>query len=320
MSMEMQAWSSLYHAMNAQEERRPFSRATLRRIAAFARPHRRRLVVFLVLSVVGAVLAVATPVLAGRGVDAIDRGGDVRTVVGLAGLIAGIAVAEAGLGIVTRWYSARIGEDLILDLRGAVFGHVQRMPVAFFTRTRTGALVSRLNNDVIGAQRAFSNTLSGVVGNAVTLTLTLAVMLTFSWQITVLALVLLPVFVLPARRMGSRLARLQYEAAEHNAAMSSRMTERFSAPGATLVKLYGRPDEESAEFAARARRVRDIGVRTAMLQSIFVTALTTVSALALAVVYGLGGFYALRGTLDPGAVVSLALLLARLYAPLTSLA
>jgi ATP-binding cassette subfamily C protein len=201
-----------------------------------------------------------------------------------------------------------------------VFDHVQRMPVAFFTRTRTGALVSRLNNDVIGAQRAFSDTLSGVVGNTVTLLLTLVVMLTFSWQITLLALVLLPVFVLPARRMGSKLARLEREAADHNAAMSTRMTERFSAPGATLVKLYGRPAEESAEFAARARRVRDIGVRTAMLQWIFITALTVVGSLALALVYGLGGFYALRGTLDAGTVVALALLLSRLYAPLTALA
>ncbi|MEO6605157.1 MAG: ABC transporter ATP-binding protein, partial [Aeromicrobium sp.] len=193
-------------------------------------------------------------------------------------------------------------------------------PVAFFTRTRTGALVSRLNNDVLGAQRAFSDTLSGVVSNLVTLTLALVVMLSISWQITLIALVLLPVFVIPARRMGGRLAAMRREAADYNATMSTRMTERFSAPGATLVKLYGRPEQESVEFAARARRVRDIGVKSAMLQSIFVTALTTVSALALAVVYGLGGFYALRGTLDPGDVVAMALLLTRLYAPLTSLA
>jgi ABC-type multidrug transport system fused ATPase/permease subunit len=194
------------------------------------------------------------------------------------------------------------------------------MPVAFFTRTRTGALVSRLNNDVIGAQRAFANTLSGVVSNLVTLLLTLAVMLTLSWQITLLALALLPVFVLPARRMGSRMARMQREAAALNAAMGTRMTERFSAPGATLVKLFGRPEEESAEFAARAARVRDIGVRTATAQSVFITALTLVSALALALVYGLGGWFALHGTLQAGAVVSLALLLTRLYAPLTALA
>ncbi|MCX4586017.1 ABC transporter ATP-binding protein [Streptomyces sp. NBC_01481] len=320
MDMEVTAWTSLHSAMNAQQERRPFSRATLRRIASFARPHRRQLYRFLLLSVVTALLAVATPVLAGRVVDAIVKGQDTGTVTRLALLIAVIAIAEAALGLLTRWLSATLGEGLILDLRTAVFDHVQRMPVAFFTRTRTGALVSRLNNDVIGAQRAFSNTLSGVVSNLVTLLLTLAVMLSISWQITLLALLLLPVFVVPARRMGSRMAKLQREAANHNAAMGTQMTERFSAPGATLVKLFGRPADESAEFAARARRVRDIGIRTAMSQSVFITALTLVSALALALVYGLGGYYALRGSLDPGAVVALALLLARLYAPLTALA
>ncbi|AEN13608.1 MULTISPECIES: ABC transporter ATP-binding protein [unclassified Streptomyces] len=320
MDMEVTAWTSLHSAMNAQEGRRPFSRATLRRIGTFARPHRARILRFLLLSVVTALLAVATPVLAGRVVDAIVRGDDSGTVTRLALLIALIAVAEAALALLTRWLSATLGEGLILDLRTAVFDHVQRMPVAFFTRTRTGALVSRLNNDVIGAQRAFSNTLSGVVSNLVTLVLTLAVMLTISWQITLLALVLLPVFVVPARRMGSRMAALQREAAGHNASMGTRMTERFSAPGATLVKLFGRPADESAAFAARAGRVRDIGVRTAMLQSTFITALTLVSALALALVYGLGGLYALRGSLEPGAVVSLALLLTRLYAPLTALA
>ncbi|MFD5750676.1 ABC transporter ATP-binding protein [Streptomyces sp. NPDC127033] len=318
--METTAWTQLQNVMNARPERRPFARATLRGIAGFARPHRRRIIQFVLLGVATALLAVATPVLAGRVIDAIVSGGDQRLVVRLALLIAFIAVVEAGLGLLGRRLSATLGEGLILDLRIAVFDHVQRMPVAFFTRTRTGALVSRLNNDVIGAQRAFSNTLSGVVSNVVTLLLTLAVMLTLSWQITLLALVLLPVFVVPARRMGSRMARLQREAADLNAAMGNRMTERFSAPGATLIKLFGRPDDESAEFAARARRVRDIGVRTAMAQSTFITALTLVSALALALVYGLGGSYALRGSLDPGAVVALSLLLVRLYAPLTALA
>ncbi|WP_198655190.1 ABC transporter ATP-binding protein [Streptomyces geranii] len=318
--METTAWTQLQSVMTAHQERRPFARATLRRIAEFARPHRRRINRFLVLSVLTALLAVATPVLAGRVVDTIVSGGDESTVVRLALLIALIAVAEAALGILGRWLSATLGEGLILDLRTAVFDHVQRMPVAFFTRTRTGALVSRLNNDVIGAQRAFSNTLSGVVSNLVTLVLTLAVMLTLSWQITLLSLVLLPVFVVPARRMGGRMARLQREAADLNASMGTRMTERFSAPGATLVKLFGRPDEESAQFAARASRVRDIGVRTALAQSAFITALTLVSALALALVYGLGGWFALRGTLEPGAVVALALLLTRMYAPLTALA
>ncbi|MFH7600355.1 ABC transporter ATP-binding protein [Streptomyces racemochromogenes] len=327
MDMEVTAWHSLHSAINAQQGKRPpFSRASLRRIAAFARPHRRGLALFLLLSVVGALLAVATPLLASRIVDAIVQGagaggnGDTGGVTRLALLIAGIAVAEAGLGLLTRKLSSTLGEGLILDLRRAVFDHVQRMPVAFFTRTRTGALVSRLNNDVIGAQRAFSNTLSGVVSNVVTLLLTLGVMLSISWQITLLALVLLPVFVLPARRMGTRMAGMQREAAALNAAMGTQMTERFSAPGATLVKLFGRPADESAEFAARAARVRDIGIRTAMAQSAFITALTLVSALALALVYGLGGYYALRGSLEAGSVVALALLLTRLYAPLTALA
>ncbi|WP_197287463.1 ABC transporter ATP-binding protein [Streptomyces apocyni] len=320
MSMESTAWTQLRTVMTAQQDHRPFTRATLRRIGAFARPHRPRIVRFLLVSVVTAVLAVATPVLAGDVVNAIVRGQDPGVVVRIALLIALIALAEAGLGLLNRWLSARIGEDLILGLRTAVFDHVQRMPVAFFTRTRTGALVSRLNNDVIGAQRAFSGTLSGVVSNVVTLLLTLAVMLTLSWQVTLLALVLLPVFVVPARRMGARMARLQREAANHNAAMGTRMTERFSAPGATLIKLFGRPGAESEEFAERAQRVRDIGVRTAMAQATFITALTLVSALALALVYGLGGYYALRGSLEPGAVVALAMLLTRLYAPLTALA
>ncbi|MGW3352325.1 ABC transporter ATP-binding protein [Nonomuraea rubra] len=319
MSMEVTAWHQLY-SMNNRPERRSVSRATLRRIGAFARPHRRRLALFLLLSVVMAALAVGAPLLAGRVVDAIFAGEPLGVVVTVALAIAGLAIAEAGLGLVNRWLSAGLGEDLILDLRTAVFDHVQRMPIAFFMRTRTGALVSRLNNDVIGAQRAFTDTLSGVVGNVVTLVLTLVAMIGISWQITLLALLLLPVFVLPARRMGTRIARLRREAADHNAAMGTQMTERFSAPGATLVKLFGRPAHESAEFVGRARRVRDIGVRSAMTQSAFVTALTLVSALALALVYGLGGFYALAGQLAPGALVSMAMLLTRLYAPLTALA
>ncbi|WP_328811917.1 ABC transporter ATP-binding protein [Rhodococcus sp. NBC_00297] len=321
MSMEMTAWNQMYRSMHTNgDDHRPFSRVTVRRIMVFARPLRSLLVGFLILSVVAAVLAVATPVLAGRVVDAIVQGRAYGTVLVLAVIIAIVALLDAGTGLMNRWLSARIGENLILDLRTRVFDHVQKMPIAFFTRTRTGALVSRLNNDVIGAQRAFSGTLSGVVSNLVTLLLTLVVMLGISWQITLLALLLLPIFVLPARRMGTRLARLQREAAAHNAAMSTQMTERFSAPGATLIKLFGRPDHESAEFALRAGRVRDIGVRSAMVQTVFVTALTLVSALALALVYGLGGFYALRGQLDAGSVVTLALLLTRLYAPLTALA
>ncbi|NEW31362.1 ABC transporter ATP-binding protein [Nocardia cyriacigeorgica] len=320
MSIESVAWSQMYRRMNAPDEQRPFSMATARRILRFAAPHKRRLGAFLLFSVVSALLAVATPLLAGRVVNGIVDGAAPRVVVVLALAIGGLAVVDAALGLAIRWLSARIGEGLILDLRTAVFDHVQKMPIAFFTRTRTGALVSRLNNDVIGAQRAFSDTLSGVVANLVTVMLTLVVMVQLSWQITLLALLLLPVFVIPARRMGDRLADIQREAAGLNSAMSTQMTERFSAPGATLVKLFGRPHQESAEFALRARRVRDIGVRTAMLQTVFVTSLTLVSALAIALVYGLGGWYALAGRLDAGAVVALSLLLTRLYSPLTALA
>jgi ABC-type multidrug transport system fused ATPase/permease subunit len=320
MDMGFSHWMALESAMRGDRTRRRFTRATLLRIAAFARPHRRALIGFLLLSTVSAALAVATPVLAGWVVDGIIKGGSERRVVVLAGIIAFIAVLDAGVGIAGRWQSARIGEGLILDLRRTVFAHIQRMPVAFFTRTRTGALVSRLNNDVIGAQRAFTWTLSGVVSNVITLVLTLGVMLRLSWLITVLAMVLLPLFVVPARRMGSRLAHLQKEAADHNAAMTNQMTERFSAPGATLVKLFGRPAREEAEFSNRASRVAEIGVRTAMGQWVFLTALTVVSSLALALVYGLGGWLALRGHLEPGTIVTLGLLLTRLYAPLTALA
>nr|WP_239679330.1 ABC transporter ATP-binding protein [Natronosporangium hydrolyticum] len=306
--------------MHQEEQRRPVTRAVLRRIVGFARPYRRELLVFLAVTVVTAALAVATPLLAGRVVTEIVAGSEPAVVVGLALAIAAIAIAEAGFGMISRWLSARIGEGLILTLRNAVFAHVQRMPIAFFTRTRTGALVSRLNNDVIAAQRAFSETLSSVVGNVVALVLTLAAMLLLSWQLTLLALVLLPIFVAPAQRLGRRVAGLEREAARHNATMTTQMTERFSAAGATLVKLFGRPDEEAAAFDARASRVRDIGVRTAMVQWTFITALTLVSALALALVYGLGGFFALTGALDAGTLVALALLLTRLYAPLTGLA
>ena len=319
MSMDRVAWSSLYNITRASSGSKPFSKETLKRVFSFARPHRGKLIAFVLLSIVMAFLAVATPVLAGQVVDAIIAHADAGTVIWLAVLIAVVAVAEAGIGLVTRWMSSTIGEGVIVDLRTKVFDHVQKMPIAFFTRTRTGALVSRLNNDVIGAQSAFAGTLSGVVSNVVALALTLAVMLNKSWLVTVLAMILLPIFLIPARRMGSKLADLRREAAEHNATMGTQMTERFSAPGATLVKLFGRPDEESREFALRAGRVRDIGVRTAMLQFTFVTALTLVSALALALVYGLGGWLALAGQLNAGDVVVLALLLTRLYAPLTAL-
>ena len=321
MSFETVARQSLYRQTHAKggDLRSLFDRRLLGRIWRFAARHHRRLGVFVGVSVVSALLGLATPLLAGKVVDEIGRGA-LGIVVALAAVIAAVAVAEAGVSLVSRWLSSTIGEGLILDLRTAVFDHVQKMPVAFFTRTRTGALVSRLGNDVNGAQRAFSDTFSGVITNIVTLTLTLVVMLRISWQVTVLSLVLMPLFLLPARWIGRTMARLSREAAIHNATMNTQMTERFSAPGATLVKLFGSPATESREFEVRAGRVREIGVRTAMLQSVFMNSLTLMSALALALVYGLGGVLAIGGHLQTGAIVALALLLTRLYSPLTALA
>jgi ABC-type multidrug transport system fused ATPase/permease subunit len=314
------AWMLMHGAMRAADAPKGLHKGTVRRVFRFARPHRRKLIVFLLLTVVSAVLAVTTPLLAGQVVDAIVGGHDVALVLWLAVAIAGLAIIDSGLGLVERWQSSRIGEGLIYDLRRAVFEHVQRMPVAFFTRTRTGALVSRLNNDVMGAQRAFTSTLAGLVTNVIQLVLSVAVMLTLSWQVTVLALVLLPIFVLPVRRMGKRMADLQRESAGLNASMTTQMAERFSAPGATLVKLFGHPRAEADEFGGRALRVRDIGIRSAMLTRWFMTSLQLVSALAQALVYGLGGYLAITGQLEAGTVVALALLLTRLYTPLTALA
>ncbi|MBB1029603.1 ABC transporter ATP-binding protein [Dietzia sp. SLG310A2-38A2] len=320
--MQQAAMRTLMRAENnnISMDRSVFTRENFRRIGQFARPHTRLIILFLILSVFGASLAVVTPLLAGRVVTAIVDGAAVRVVFLLAAAIALIGVVEAINNVVTRFWSARIGEGLILDLRRSVFDHVQTMPVAFFMRTRTGALVSRLNNDVMGAQRAFSDTLSGVVSNLVQLILTLVVMAGINWQLTLMSVLLLPVFLFPARYVGRRLARLRREASDLNASMNDQMTERFNAGGATLVKLFGRPDAESAEFASRAGRVRGIGVRTALLMSVFMNSLTLVSTLALALVYGVGGWFALTGGMDAGSVVALALLLTRLYGPLTSLA
>ncbi len=228
-------------------------------------------------------------------------------------------VVDAVLSFAQRWYSARIGEGLIYDMRTSVFDHVQRMPLAFFTRTQTGALISRLNNDVLGAQQAFTSTLSGLVSNVVSLALTAAVMFTLSWQITLISVVMLPLFVLPARRIGTRLQEITRESYNLNASMNATMTERFNVAGAMLVKLFGHPERESESFSGRADRVRDIGVTSAMYGRAFFVSLTLVAALAQALVYGLGGYYAIEGRLSAGTVVTLALLLTRLYGPLTAL-
>src|SRR5699024_1115499 len=293
---------------------------TIRRSWSFISRYRARLIVYLTVSALGAVLTVVSPILAGDVVNAIVEGSDVSVVIRLALLIAGVAVVEAILDVISRWQSASLGERTIFDLRTTVFNHVQTMPVAFFTRARTGALVSRLNHDVIGAQTAIARTLPTVVMNVVTLAVTLVVMLTTSWQITLVSLVLLPVFLFPARSLGSRLAVLTRERAKRNAAMGDQMTERFSAPGATLVKLFGEQQHESDIFASRADSVRSSGVQISVWTSVFMTVLTLVSSLALAAVYGIGGYQALTGSLNAGDVVTMALLLTRLYAPLTGLA
>ncbi len=318
MSMESAAWHSLWRLSG--DKGRAYAETTPKRVLKFAAGYKSRLIVFVIFSIISAILAVITPVLAGRIVDEIVARSGIQVIINLALMIAVVAVLDAVVSVVVRWFSSKLGEGIIYDLRTAVFNHVQKMPIAFFARTRTGALVSRLNNDVIGAQSAFAGTLSGLVSNTVALILTAAVMFTTSWQVTALALVLLPIFLLPARHFGKSVALLRKESADLNAAMGTQMTERFSAPGATLIKLFGRPKDEADQFALRAGRVRDIGVKMTMRQFYFVAALTLVAALALALVYGLGGVYAVRGDLAAGDVVVLGMLLTRLYVPLTALA
>ncbi|MGX7679779.1 ABC transporter ATP-binding protein [Jatrophihabitans sp. DSM 45814] len=290
-----------------------------RRVLQFAKPYRRELIFFTVIIVLDALIGVVTPVLAGRVVNEITSHGQVRTVVWIAIIIAVLAVVDAVFSYAQRWYSARIGEGLIYDLRSSVFAHIQRMPLAFFTRTQTGALVSRLNSDVLGAQQAFTSTLSGVVSNSVSLVFTAAVMFTLSWQITALALIMLPIFVLPAKRVGRELQTITRESYNLNASMNATMTERFNVAGALLVKLFGSLSVEANSFSARAARVRDIGVRSALYARALFVALALVASLAQALVYGLGGYYALTGQLSAGTVVTLALLLSRLYGPLLAL-
>jgi ATP-binding cassette subfamily B protein len=291
---------------------------TVRRVAGYARPYRRELSIFMVATALDAVVTVAVPLLLGRIVNAIELK-QTEVVLGIAVGVAGLALLDAALGLGQRWYSARVGEGLIYDLRTSVFQHVQRQPVAFFTRAQTGSLVSRLNSDVIGAQQAITSTLSGVVSNALSLVLVLAAMLYLSWVVTVAALVLLPVFILPARALGRRMQRLTRESMQLDAAMGSTMTERFNVAGAMLVKLFGRPAEEAETFSARAARVRDIGVVTAMYGRVFFTALVLLASVATALVYGLGGSLVIQGTISLGALVALASLLSRMYGPITAL-
>ncbi len=264
-------------------------------------------------------LVVATPLLLQR---VIDRGvipGDVSVVVETAFLVAAVAVADAALSMIQTWLSARVGEGMIYRLRGQVFAHVQRMPLAFFTRTQTGSLVSRLNSDVIGAQQTFTSTLGGIVSSVVSLIAVLITMFTLSWPITLIALAILPIFLFPARHVGKKLSIISREAMQLNAGMSQTMTERFNVAGALLVKVFGRLPEESAAFNANAAKVRDIGIRRSLYGRVLFTVLTLVAAIATAIVYGVGGVFAIHGEMKIGALVAMASLLSRLYGPLTQL-
>ena len=295
------------------------TKGTTRRMIKFARPYRRILTAFLVFVIIDAVVGVINPLL----FRSIINDGIIKhnkdLIITLSLVAAGVAVADTALSIAIRWVSAKVGEGLIYDMRSQVFAHIQQMPIAFFTRTQTGALISRLNNDVIGAQQAFTDTLSSIVSNLISVALVLVVMFFLSWKITLISLIILPVFVLPAKRVGRKLSVITRESYGLNALMNNTMNERFNVSGALLVKLFGRPDQERGEFEQKAARVRDIGVTQAMYARFFIAALSLTAALATAVVYGWGGVQAVDGALTVGTVVALAAYLTRLYAPLTAL-
>ncbi len=315
------SWRTL-HAMSNSPTAKPnkLPPGTTQRVLRYAKPFRTLILGFLILVSISSVIAVVSPLLWGRIVDNGIVKQDKSVVITLSLIVGGIAIINALIGLALRWFSSRIGEGLIYRLRTEVFAHVLRMPVAFFTRTQTGALISRLNTDVIGAQQAFTSTLSGVFSNVIQLVLVAIAMLAISWPITLAALVMLPLFLYPARRVGKQLQGLTREAMNLNASMSTVMTERFNVSGALLVKLFGRLDEEGDQFSRKAGRVRDIGVKIAMANRIFFTALTLVAALATALIYGVGGVLVINQALSLGQLVALTALLSQLYGPLTSLA
>ncbi|MBU3753088.1 MAG: ABC transporter ATP-binding protein [Candidatus Nanopelagicaceae bacterium] len=292
---------------------------TVKRIARYALPYKRSLILFLITVVIDAMLVVSTPLLLKRLVDEGVIPGNSSLVTQLALLVGVIAVADALVNMVGRWFSARIGEGLIFDLRTQVFRHIQKQSIAFFTRTQTGALISRINSDVIGAQQAFTMTLSGVVSNLLSLVLVIGTMLILSWQITIVSLLLVPAFLLPTKWVGRKLQRLTRDSFNLNAEMSATMTERFNVSGALLVSLYGDPKEEGSYFSTRARKVADIGISIALLNRIFFIALTSIAAVATAFAYGVGGHLTINKEITLGTLLAITALLARLYGPLTAL-
>ena len=319
--MSVQAVWSAHRTMTADPavKDQKLKQGTIKRIFAFAQPYRLYLSIFLFTVVIDAFLVVATPLLLRQLIDdgVIPKNADLIT--RLAVIVGLLAIADAIMSIIGRWFSARIGEGLIYDLRSQVFKHVQKQSIAFFTRTQTGALISRINSDVIGAQQAFTSSLSGVLSNVVTLILVTVTMLFLSWQITVFSLLLLPVFLIPTKWVGRKLQLLTRDSFNLNAQMSSTMTERFNVSGAMLVSLYGQAENENESFRTRARKVADIGISMAMLNRIFFIALTSVAAIATAFAYGIGGHLAINGTVTVGTLLAITALLARLYGPLTAL-
>jgi ATP-binding cassette subfamily B protein len=292
---------------------------TVRRIATYARPYRALLAVFLLATAVDAVITVVNPLLLREIIDRGILGRNDRLVILIAITVAAVAIFDAGLGFAIRWFSARIGEGLIYDLRTQVFDHVQRQPIAFFTRAQTGSLVSRLDGDVVGAQQAITSTLSGVISNLLSLIVILITLFYLSWLVSVIALVLIPLFLIPARLVGRRLQRLTRESMMLNAEMGSTMTERFNVAGALLVKLFGRPAQETTLFSNRAARVRDIGIVQSMYGQVFFVTLTLLTSMVTALVYGLGGSLVIRGAFQIGTLVALTTLLSRVYGPIASL-
>lgn len=292
---------------------------TVKRIARYALPYKNSLILFLVTVVIDALLVVSTPLLLRKLIDDGVIPGDTNLVTRLAFLVGLIAIGDALVSMIGRWFSARIGEGLIFDLRTQVFTHIQKQSIAFFTRTQTGALISRINSDVIGAQQAFTTTLSGVISNLLSLTLVIGTMLILSWQITVVALLLLPAFLFPTKWVGRKLQKLTRESFNLNAEMSATMTERFNVSGALLVSLYGDHSQENRFFSTRARKVADIGITIALLNRIFFIALTSIAAVATAFAYGVGGHLTINKEITLGTLLAITALLARLYGPLTAL-
>ncbi len=294
-------------------------KGTTRRVIGFAKPYKAALTLFLVLIIIDALVGAVNPLFTRAIINELTGSKDATVVVELAIGMALLSIFDAGLGLWERWISSRVGEGLIFDMRNKVFTHIQRMPIAFFTRTQTGALISRLNNDVLGAQQAFTDTFNSVIGNAISVVVTLVAMFILSWQITALALLMLPIFIFPARWVGKRLAKITREAYNLNADMNAMMSERFNVAGALLVKIFGRPQYEADVFRSRTARVRDIGVTTAMYGRIFFTGLMLTASLATAIVFGFGGVLVVNGALTVGTLVAMTQYLARLYGPLTSL-